>query len=116
MSQQVPIDFNAAERRAERGMRRAADRACRKVDPLWVETALTFLARFAREQGSDAFTIEQARSSMASQVVAPPDLRAWGQVTRRALLRHVIVPAGVARAASSNNSFKTTYRAGEGSA
>lgn len=108
------IDFEAAERRAARGMRRAADRACRKVDPLWVETALLFLAAFAREQRGKQFTIEQARAVMASKVAAPPDLRAWGQVTRQAIARKVIVQDGIARAASSNNSLKPAYVAGPG--
>lgn len=111
---QMAIDFTAAERRAETGVRRSADRACRAIDSLWMETALTFLASFAREQGGHTFTVEQARASIASKVAAPPDLRAWGAVTRLALKRHVLVPVGIARAASSNNSFKTTYRAGEG--
>lgn len=112
--QQAEIDFTAAERRADRGMRLAADKACRKVDPLWVDTALGFLASFAREQGGAPFTIEQARIALADRVVAPPDGRAWGQVTRLALRRRLIVPVGMARAASSNCSFKTTYAAGRG--
>lgn len=110
----MSIDFETAERRAVRGMRRAADKACRKVDPLWVETALTFLASFAREQRGRQFTIEQARASVASKVIAPPDLRAWGMVTRQAIARKVIVQDGIARAASSNNSFKPAYVAGPG--
>lgn len=111
---QRALDFASAERRAEHGIRRSADRACRIIDSLWVETALTFLASFARDQAGHTFTIEQARAVIASKVVAPPDLRAWGAVTRLALKRHVLEPVGIARAASSNNSFKTTYRAGQG--
>lgn len=112
--QQAELDFTAAKVRANTGMRRAADRACRKVDPLWVETACVFLARFAREQGLRQFTMEQARAALASKVVAPPDLRAWGQVTRYARDRKIIVQVGIAPAASSNGSLKPAYQAGPG--
>ena len=110
--QQV-IDFEAAERRAAKGMRRAAERACRQVDPLWVETAVLFLAAFAREQVGREFTIEQARVALAGKVIEAPNLRAWGQVTRVALQRGLIKRFGMARAASSNGSFKATYRVGK---
>lgn len=113
---QMTLDLRAAEQRAQRGMALAADKACRKVDPLWVDTAVLFLAAFAREQGGREFTIEQARAAVASRLLAPPDLRAWGHVTRIALQKKVIEPAGMARAASSNNSLKTAYRAGQGAA
>lgn len=111
---QIAIDFNAAERRADLGMRRASDKACRVVDPLWIETAVGMLGEYARTAGE--FTIEQARAAVATKVAAPPDLRAWGQVTRNALDRKIIVHVGVARAASSNNSFKPAYEAGPGAA
>lgn len=112
--QQAELDFTAAKERANTGMRRAADRACRKTDPLWVETAVLFLASFAREQGCKQFTIEQARAAVATKVAPPPDLRAWGQVTRNALDRKIIVQVGIARATSSNNSLKPAYEAGPG--
>jgi hypothetical protein len=111
---QLPIDFQAAERRADTGMRRAADRACRVVDPLWVETAIGFLAEHARTAGE--FTIEQARIALAGKVAQAPDGRAWGHVTRIAIQRGLIVRVGMARAASSNGSFKATYQAGRGAA
>lgn len=112
--QQAELDFTAAKERANTGMRRAADRACRKTDPLWVETAVLFLASFAREQGGKQFTIEQARTALAGKVADPPDGRAWGQVTRMARDRKIIVQVGIAPAASSNGSLKPAYESGPG--
>lgn len=109
---QAAFDFNAAERRAQRGIRRAAAHAERTA-PGWIEQALIKLAAYARA-ANGPFTIEQARASIACSLAAPPELRAWGQVTKLALKRHIIEPAGILRAASSNGSFKPAYKAGEG--
>jgi len=108
---QTAIDFDAAERRATTGMRRAADHADR-VEPGWTERAVEALRQFAKEQ-SKPFTIEAAREAIASKVPQPPEARAWGAVTRTARARDYIAPAGVALpAASSNGSLKPGWRAG----
>ncbi|CDN87349.1 hypothetical protein BN948_01771 [Hydrogenophaga intermedia] len=112
--EQISLDLQAAAERGRRMAQCAGARAERKVDSLWVDTALTFLASFARDQRGHEFTMEQARAALDGKVATPPDLRAWGQVTRRAIARHILVPVGLARAASSHGSLKPTYKAGEG--
>lgn len=110
---QIPIDFDAAEVRASEGILAAAEHADRVI-PGWVDEALWALRRFLDESpdSRQPFTIERARGwiSVNSSLPAPPDGRAWGQVTKRAA-KFLIEPTGeFARAASSNNSPKMLYR------
>lgn len=108
------IDFEAAERRACRGMRLAAEKTQRKIDPEWVEKAIAAMVGFLKNYPAEAFTVEQVRAAVAAKVQRPTDLRAWGVATRTALARGSIERVGSAPAASSNNSPKSTYRAGKG--
>lgn len=110
---QAALDFDAAERRADVGMRRAADHA-ERVEPGWTEQAVQALREFAKAQTAP-FTIETAREAIAAKVPRPPEARAWGAVTRLARSRNYIAAAGVVMpAASSNGSLKPGWQAGAG--
>lgn len=108
---QIAIDFDAAERRSETGMRRAAEHANR-VLPNWTDRAVQALREFARGQ-TKPFTIEAAREAIAGAIPEPPEARAWGAVTKTARALGYIEPAGVVLpAASSNGSLKPGWKAG----
>lgn len=107
------LDIAFAQERGEVGMRRAADRADRQT-PGWQDMALMAL-RVAARAAREPFTIEQARASIESlcNLSDPPDGRAWGAVTQRAIREGVIVKliGQYAPAASSNGSPKQLYAA-----
>jgi hypothetical protein len=103
---QLSIDFNA---RADEAISRVARNTEKRV-PGWVDMAVAKLADYARTAGT--FTIDTARAAIATSIPDPPDLRAWGQVTRKARKDGLIVPVGMAQAASSNGSLKPLYRGG----
>lgn len=123
MTDDLPL-FNqppdpAARERADLGVARSADRA-ERAEPGWIETATEALRRLALVTEPDVlFTIEQARTVIAEagELTQPPNLRAWGQVTRRARRLGYIeqVPGRFAPAASSNCSPKPLYRRGPSS-
>lgn len=109
---QLPLNFDAARTRGDLGAERAANKAERSA-PGWIDRAAESVRAFAREQGVLSFTIEEARVEFAAMIPAPPDLRAWGHVTRRAVALGYIAPTGgYAPAASSNGSPKRLYSKG----
>lgn len=107
---QLAIELYAAAVRANAAILAVAAKAERKSAG-WVELALAELGEFARST-KGTFTIEQARAAIQDKLPKPHDLRAWGQVTRAARSKGVIVQDGYAPAASSNGSPKPLYRAG----
>lgn len=108
---QLSIELDAAAVRANAAILAVAAKTERK-NAVWVEQAVAALGAFARSTQS-GFTIEQARAAIQSALPKPHDLRAWGQVTRMARSKGVIVQYGHAPAASSNGSPKPLYRAGD---
>lgn len=109
--QQQPLNFDAAEARGTLGAERAAAKAERKL-PGWVDRTAEEVRDYARVTDCK-FTIEQARS-MCAPMPSGADARAWGHVTRRAVVLGYIerVPGEFAAAASSNGSPKPLYRRG----
>ena len=101
-----------AAARGEQGMSNAADRANRAIAE-WTVLAFEALCAVVRSQPTDrVFIVEELRASIAT-LPEPTDLRAWGQVTQRALRAGVIVATGsFKRAMSSNASPKPCYRKG----
>lgn len=105
---QQTIDFRAARARRERGMRDSEAHADRE-SPGWPERAYGLLCRYAREQ-AHPWTCESFRWwAAANGLDDPPDSRAFGGVTQRALRKGVILKVGYAPAASSNGSVKPLY-------
>jgi len=96
---------------AERGIAASAQHA-ERVLPHWGDMALQNLVMFALGEGSP-FTIEEFRA-WAQQVGLPdpPDGRAFGSVTRRAVREGIIRPTGrYAPTTASNGSVKMLYTA-----
>lgn len=101
-------DFQQAEEAAQIGIRNSASSAQRAHDG-WVEEAAEALGWAASACASAQFTIEALRA-MCWQLSSPPDLRAWGAATKRAIkLGYVVKTNMVAVASSSNNSPKPVY-------
>jgi hypothetical protein len=121
MENQLHLDF--ARARGEVGIERAAARADRNA-PGWIDRAAEFLRARARTftgvsaafpgMGTHEFTVESLRQDADEAIGEPPDLRAWGHVTRRAVRLGYIerIPGKFAAAASSNGSPKPLYRRG----
>ena len=108
MSAQIAIDFEAARLRREQGMTASLDHADR-VECGWPDAAYSYLCQFAQSQ-DDPWTVECFRTWAAQQgLTDPPDARAFGGVTQRAIKRGVIVRVGYAPAASSNGAVRATY-------
>lgn len=107
---QIAIELDAASVRANAAILVVAAKAERR-NAGWVDRALVELGHFAKST-KVPFTIEQARAAIQGRLPAPHDLRAWGQVTRAARSKGVIVQDGSAPTASSNGSHKPLYRAG----
>lgn len=79
--------------------------------PGWGERAYQAIKWSGPLSLSDGFTMEEARNHVSwSGLDQPEELRAWGSVTQRLIRDGVIEPVGYARAASSNSSWKRTYR------
>lgn len=112
----APLVYKAA---ADAGIKRAEDHA-ERTEPGWVDRAAEAVRDYAtrhsyRSDEPSEFTIERVREFMGSSIPPPPDGRAWGSVTRRALVLGYIEPTGgYAPAASSNGSPKRLYRKGRG--
>lgn len=104
--------LQAAKDRAQLGMDRAAG-AVEFDMPGWIEQAIDALRRFAAAQAG-VFSIEQARSVIASELPAVPELRAWGRVTQLASDRGFIqaAPRTFIPAASSNACLKPGWKRG----
>lgn len=102
-----------AEVRAETGMQRAAQHA-ENDDPGWCARALQALRQFAVDEGEALFTIETARSALWSRgLKGPPELRAWGAVTRAASKAgYIAMTDRMERCPSSNGSPKPLWRRG----
>ncbi len=115
MNQQLRLDLGRA--RGDVGIERAAERANRS-QPGWIDRAAEELRHIAAAASfywdDGTFTIEQARAEIGERISAPPDGRAWGQVTRRAVKLDYIVrlPGKFRAAASSNGNPKPLYRKG----
>jgi hypothetical protein len=115
MGDAMKLDYESAKTAAEVGITRSATHA-NAVHEGWVDDAVESLrmaiALFPR--GSD-FTIEQVRQKITN-LPKPPDLRAWGSVTRRAVKLNYVIKSGNFRTAvSSNNSPKPLYVHGDAS-
>lgn len=95
---------------------RLGNLAAEKVDALhadWCEQAVEKLRELAKRIYPGKFTVETARLAINFPVPEGGDLRAWGEVTRRALALGYIkhVPRTQA-AASSNGAQKCMYEKG----
>lgn len=119
-SHPAPRQLEQARDLGHRMAQAAAARTERKVDALWVETALTLLAAWVRnipDRVNEEFTMEMARRGIAGRLAEPTDLRAWGHVTKAAVKRKIITPTGrAAPAISSHGTLKPTYTGGPGAA
>ena len=105
---QLTIDFETARQRADTGIRSSLEHA-ERVIPSWADTAFALLTRFAATS-ADPFTIETFRWwAVMRGLPYPPDNRAFGGVTQRALRAGVMVRIGYAPTASSNGSPKALY-------
>ncbi len=111
----VVLPMAIAKASANVGIQRAADRA-ERTEPGWVDQAAEALRKIVLASSLQrTFTIDQARHWCRHDVADPPDGRAWGAVTRRALkLGYIVATDGYAPAASSNGSPKRLYRRGPG--
>jgi hypothetical protein len=109
MNPQIAIDFTRAQERAEAGIESSAAHANR-VESEWTGQALGMLCAIGAELSD--FTVEEVREiAEARGLPLPPDRRAWGAVTRRALHKKRMVPTGERRRAkTSNGSKKDVYR------
>lgn len=82
---------------AENGAQMAAMRANR-VHADWSERAYCALRRYA--QAHHEFTTEEVRKAYAGVIPTPPDNRAWGFVTKRAVRDGVCTRDRIAKATS----------------
>ncbi len=99
-----------ARSRAERGIKSSADHAGREWQDQAVAAARLFVRWNERGYGGEPFTMEEVREWASIRIDDPPDLRAWGAVTRRLKSEGIIRPTGgYAKAASSNLSPKPLY-------
>jgi hypothetical protein len=102
--------------RAEEGIARSSRKA-QRIDPFWRDTVLKALCQYILTLGPDAsFLIDDIRPFLPA-VPEGADARCWGHITRRAKAFGYIEPdGGVDRSASSNGSYKETYRVGPSAA
>lgn len=108
MDSQFPLDFEAARARRDAGMASALDHA-EDESPGWADRAFDLLVQYATEQ-AHPFTIEAFRWwAEAGGFEHPPESRAYGPITQKAIRRGVIARIGYAPAASSNGSPKPLY-------
>lgn len=107
---QLALNFEAARTRGDLGAERAAHKA-ERTQPGWVDIAAEAVRDHARASGPLSFTIEEARAGFKAPEGV--DLRAWGAVTRRAVvLGYIVATDAYAPAVSSNGSPKRLYRKG----
>lgn len=104
------MDMHDAKARADAGITSSAEHA-EAVEPGWQDRAMDVLRGWVYGAPNDPFTIEEFRGSVTSiGFPQPPDLRAYGALTRRAIRERLIEPVGYRPAVSSNLSPKRTYR------
>lgn len=101
MTDQLTLDFVRSRR--DDGIERAA----MSSGAAWQDKALASVRDYA--QSNELFLTESVRFAVP-QLDAPPDLRAWGQVMRRAAKEGICERVGFARAKSSNLSPKPLWR------
>lgn len=96
--------------RAEQGIRSSAEHAEEEV-PGWGERVLIFIGWYARSRERTGFTMDECRQACYSiGLPSPPDERAWGSATRKAIQQEIIHRTGhYAPVASSNGSPKPLY-------
>lgn len=116
ITEQIPLALALA--RADQGIERAASHA-ERVLPGWCDRAAEAVRQaLLRTRLDDTFTIEQLRGAIATADLLPlpdpPDARAWGHVTRRAVKLGYVerLPGQYRAAVSSNGSPKPLYRRG----
>jgi hypothetical protein len=112
MTEQLPMDFEAARRARDAGMKRAADHADR-VNDGWTQTAYANIVMLCRAHKLDApILAEDIRElAYAQGLPRPPrDGRAWGSVFSRARRAGIISIVGHAKAKSSNLSPKPLWK------
>lgn len=81
-----------ARRLRDEGIRQAAEHA----GDDWGTRAYALLLQFIAQLPGDLFMTEDARFWSAGKLEAPPDARAWGHVTLRAVKARVIAKHGYA--------------------
>lgn len=88
------LSLSEARERGDQGMQAAADRADR-TEPGWTDDALQAVALVVRGLPGE-FTFETVRHlcETGGYVTEPPDKRAWGAVTRKAIKAKIIAPTG----------------------
>jgi hypothetical protein len=96
MTEQLTLAHDIARRQAERGMRRALDRAADGM-PTWPELALSFLESYARANECFAGWMVVRSAGGSTDFPAPPNDKAWGMVFRRAARAQIIAAAGITR-------------------
>lgn len=102
--------FQQAKTRREQGIVSSilhADRENRD----WADAAFAALIEYAVEQGEEPFTIEKFREHAVKEMglPPPPDGRAFGGITVRAIRRGILRRVDFGIAHSSNNSPKARY-------
>jgi hypothetical protein len=101
----------SARKKAERGIASSAEHAGKEWQDQAVTAARLFVRWNDKECAGTSFTMEEVRTWCSIRIDDPPDLRAWGAVTRRLKSEGIITPTGFyAKAASSNLSPKPLYR------
>lgn len=106
------LDLSFARSAGDLGVERASGKAERLLAG-WIDRAAEDIRKHATSALAP-FTIEQAR--VGTELPDGADARAWGAVTRRALvLGYIERTGGYAPAASSNGSPKPLYRRGPAS-
>ncbi|MGL6289271.1 MAG: hypothetical protein ACRC2H_01125 [Silanimonas sp.] len=92
------------------GIQRSADKA-ERIDPGWIERAISHVQTFARKQWPEPFLAEDART-YAEGLGLPQatDGRAWGHVLKAAAKRGIVTRAGFGASKSSNLSPKVLWR------
>lgn len=113
--------LSAARAKGDRGIASSINHA----GDAWADSALTMVRWFAKVKQRQhyldedhneivypAWTMEECRLwAAAHDLPEPPDARAWGAVTRRALSEGLIVRTGQFRpTAASNGGLKALYR------
>lgn len=97
--------FDAAVARREVGIQQSAEHA-ERVKSGWADDAMQAVRRAVSGMPAE-FTFEQLRIAAEINLDAPPDLRAWGHVARRAQRERIIVPTGRYAPRASGNCTPT---------
>lgn len=97
--------FEAAAQRREEGIAQAADHAERDRDG-WADDAMKSVRRAVAGMPHE-FTFETLRLAAEVGMDPPPDLRAWGNVARRAVRELVIEATGRYAPRASGNCTPT---------